>query len=194
MSDTKIVTGLVRFSYANVFTAKAINEGDEPKYSLSVLIPKDREGKATIAKLENAIKTAVEQGKESKWGGKKPRGLKLPLRDGDEEREDDPNYSGMYFFNCSSKRKPTVIDANKQELFTDEEFYSGCWGRVSINVYPFAVSGSKGVAIGLNNIQKLKDDERFGGGSTAEEDFDDDFADQFVDQFADPEEEEDDMY
>lgn len=165
--STKVVTGKVRFSYANVFEAKAVNEGDEAKYSVAVLIPK--KDKATVAKVEAAVNAAIEQGK-SKWGGKVPLNLKRPLRDGDTEREGE-EYKGMYFINCTSKNKPGIVDAELNPILSREEFYSGCYGRASINFYAFDFKGNRGVAAGLNNLQKLEDGERLSGGATAADDF-----------------------
>lgn len=172
MSQTKVITGKVRFSYANVFTPKAINEGGKEKYSVSLIIPKS--DKKTLGKIEEAIKTALEEGK-AKFGGKIPSNYKNPLRDGDAEREDDENYKGCMFVNANSDNAPGIIDENKDEIMDKSEFYSGCYGRASINFYAFNMNGNKGVACGLNNLQKLEDGVRLaGGGASAEEDFADD--------------------
>lgn len=171
MSGTKVITGKVRFSYAHVHKAIAISEGQEPKFSVSILIPK--KDKATLAKIDAAIKVAIEEGK-AKWGNKIPKNLKTPLRDGDEEREEDPAYEGCYFINASSKTRPGIVDENREAIMSEDEFYSGCYGRASINFYGFNVSGNQGIAAGLNNLQKLEDGERLAGGSSAEDDFNDD--------------------
>ena len=171
---TKVVTGLVRFSYPQVFTAKSINGGAE-KYSVTLLIPKT--DKKTVKAIKAAINEAIENGIESKWKGKKPANLWNPLRDGDEEKdiEENPEYEGMYFVSCKSNQRPKIVDKDLQEILDPDEFYPGCWGRASINFFPYN-NTTNGVAAGLNNLQKLKDDTRFGGsGSSAEEDFGDDF-------------------
>lgn len=177
--ETLVVTGLVRFSYAHLFEAVAIDEGSDEKYSLSVIIPKS--DTKTLTAIKNAVEKAKEQGKSKKWGGKIPAKLKTPLRDGDEERPEDEAYKDSYFFNCSSSKQPGVVNAKCQPILDADEVYSGCYGRVSVNFYPFDSNGSKGVAAGLNNVQKLKDGERLGGATTAEDDFGDDFGDEFVD-------------
>lgn len=169
---TKVVTPrneLVRFSYAHVFKAEAINDG-EPKYSCAILIPK--KNKKTLEMVKAAIDAAKESGSKL-WAGKMA-GLKMPLRDGDEERPDDEAYAGMYFFNASSKTRPGVVDENKDDILDASDFYSGCWGRASINFYAFNRNGNKGVAAGLNHVQKLKDDVNLGGMSSADEDFNED--------------------
>lgn len=169
---TKVVSpkkSKVRFSYAHVFEPVAANEGEKPKYSVSILIDKD--DKALIKQINDAVEAAAQQGKDSKFGGKVPKNLKLPLRDGDEEREDDPAYENKYFLNASSFRKVGILDETGQDIIDPDDFYSGCYGRFSVNFYPFNVSGNKGVACGLNNLQKLEDGERLSGGSSAASDF-----------------------
>lgn len=156
-----------RFSYLNCFEAKSIN-GSEPKYSLSAIIPKS--DKATVAKIKAAIEAAKAEGKDSKWQGKIPANLKYPLRDGDEDRPEDPNYENCYFINANSKQRPGVVDKNVQEILDPEEVYSGCYGKISVNFYAFNTNGNKGIAAGLGNIQKLKDGERLGGGKSRAED------------------------
>lgn len=164
MLETEVVTGRVRFSYVHVFTAKAMSEGDTPKYSVSLLIPKTDE--VTIAKIKTAIKTALEEGK-SKFGGKIPKIWKNPIRDGDKEREDNEEYQGCFFLNANSTRKPALLDDNREEIIDPEAFYSGCYGRAHINFYAFDVKGNKGVACGLNGLQKQEEGERLGGSITS---------------------------
>lgn len=170
MSTTKVVTGKVRFSYAHVFKATSIDENSDPKYSVSLLIPK--KDKATLGKIEKAIKAALVEGKSSKFGGKLPTNYKNPLRDGDDERPDSEEYEGMMFINASSKRRPGVVDENRDEILDEEGFKSGDFGRASVNFYPFSVSGNKGIACGLNHVQKLEDGDALGGSiSSAQDDF-----------------------
>jgi hypothetical protein len=164
---TKVVTGKARLSYVNVFQPRAAMEGQEPKYSVCVLIPKS--DVATVEKVKAAMDAAKEAGK-GLWGGKVPVGLKLALRDGDAER-DTPEYKGHWFLNASSKQKPNVVDAAVNPILDASEVYSGCYGRVSINFYPYNVSGNRGVAAGLQNLQKLADGEPLSGRSRAEDDF-----------------------
>lgn len=170
VNSTKVVTGKVRFCYVNVFEPTAMNEGDTPKYNICVLIPKS--DTATLDKIKKAIEAAKEAGKAklADKNGRISANLKLPLRDGDEERPDDPAFEGHYFVNANSMRQPSIVDRSLNPIMSRDEFYSGCYGRASINFYAFNVS-SKGIAAGLNNLQKLEDGEMLAGGSTAEEDF-----------------------
>jgi hypothetical protein len=170
---TKVSTGLARLSYAHVWHPVAIGADSDPKASASIRIPKA--DNRTLSAIKSAVEAALEAGLAKKFGGKRPAKLKLPLRDGDVERPDDPVYAGMYFFNASSKTAPGIIDINKQEILDSGQVYSGCWARVSVNFYAFNTRGNTGVAAGLNHIMKVKDDEHLGGRGRAEDDFNDDF-------------------
>lgn len=177
--STKVITGKVRFSYVNIFKSRAFQAGQDAKFSVCLLIPK--EDKKTIKAIRAAVDEAIQEGINSKWSGKKPANLKLPLRDGDAERADEaPEYEGMYFLNCNSSQKPGIVDKDLNKILDPDEVYSGCWGRASINFYPFNSNGNKGVGVGLNNIQKLKDDDRLGAAlASAESDFGgDDYEDE----------------
>jgi hypothetical protein len=164
----KVVTTMVRFSYAHVFEAVAIEEGQDKKFSVSIIIPKS--DKALVNKIKAAIEAAKEAGK-AKFGGKVPANLKLPLRDGDIDRPEDEVYANSYFINANCKTKPGVVDKDLNPILDQGEFYSGCYGRASITFYAFNTSGNKGIACGLNHIQKLKDGEPLGGRSRVEDDF-----------------------
>ena len=176
MEGTKVITGKVRFSYVNIFKSRAFQPGQDEKYSICLLIPK--KDKDTIAKVKAAIEAAIQQGISEKWGGKKPASLKLPLRDGAERSDEAAEYEGMMFLNANSNSKPGIIDQYKNEILDPDEVYSGCWGRASINFYPFNSNGNKGIGVGLNNIQKLGEGEHLGASrASAESDFADDFED-----------------
>lgn len=169
-NSTKVITGKVRFSYVNAFEPTAMQDGQTPKYNVSIIISKS--DTKTVEAIKKAIEAAKEAGKSkiADKNGKIPVNLKTPLRDGDEERPDDPAYENSYFINANSERKPGIVDRDLNPIMSRDDFYSGCYGRASINFYAFNVN-SKGIACGLNNLQKLEDGERLAGGSSAEEDF-----------------------
>lgn len=177
MSSTKVITGKVRFSYVNIFKSRAFSGSDDEKFSICLLI--DKEDKKTLKAINDAVQAAIQDGISSKWNGKKPANLKLPLRDGDEDRPEAPEYAGMMFLNANSTQKPGIVDRNLMEIIDPDEVYSGCYGRASVNFYPFNVNGNRGIGVGLNNIQKLTDGERLGSTrASAESDFGgDDFQD-----------------
>lgn len=166
-TGTKVTTGKVRLSYIHLFEPYAM-DGQEPKYSTSVLIPKT--DKETLMAIKEAIEQVKKEG-AAKWGGKVPATLKLPLRDGDAERPDDEAYANCYFLNANSKNKPGVVDQYVQPILDATEVYSGCYGRLTLNFYAYSASGNKGIACGLGNVQKLEDGEPLGGFTRAEDDF-----------------------
>ena len=165
-NNTKVIVPC-RFSYLHCWEPDSVNGGD-PKYSVSAIVSK--KDTATV----NAIKTAIEQAKKdsvSKWGGKVPANLKLPLRDGDIDRPDDEAYAGCYFFNANSRQAPQVVDSKVQPILDQSEVYSGCYGKISVTFYGYNSNGNRGIAAGLGNIQKLKDGESLGGRTSAADDF-----------------------
>lgn len=172
-NSTKFVTGKVRFCYCHVFEPSAMEGQPEEmaKYSVCVIIPKS--DTKTIEKLKAAIEAVKVVGKSklADKAGKIPSTIKLPLRDGDEERSDDPAFANAYFFNATSNRKPTIVDRNLDPIMDQDEFYSGVYGRISVNLFAYNTNGNKGIAAGLQNLQKLEDGEMLAGGSTATEDF-----------------------
>ena len=172
VQTTKVITGKnTRFSYLNANEPKSIN-GSTPKYSVSLIIPKDD------------IELAYKEGEAKlKGNGKTVPALsilKTPLRDGDLERPDDDAYRNAYFVNANSPHKPGVVDGNRQEIIDTSELYSGIYGRASISFYAFNSNGNKGIACGLNNLQKLRDGEPLGGRTRAEDDFATDDDDDFL--------------
>lgn len=170
-----------RWSYANVWDPKSIN-GGAPKYSVSLIIPKS--DTKTIAKIEAAIQAAYEEGESKlKGSGRSVPALsvlKTPLRDGDAERPDDEAYKNSYFVNANSSTAPGIVDADKNPILERSEVYSGVYGRASVNFYAFNSNGNKGIACGLNNLQKISDGEPLGGKSRAEDDFDTEDDDDFL--------------
>lgn len=175
-NNTKVIVPC-RFSYLHCWEPDSVNGGD-PKYSVSAIIPK------SDTKTVNAIKAAIEQAKKdsvSKWGGKVPGNLKLPLRDGDIDRPDDEAYAGCYFFNANSRQAPQVVDGKVQPILDQSEVYSGCYGKISVTFYGYNSNGNRGIAAGLGNIQKLKDGESLGGRTSAADDFQTEDEDDFLD-------------
>ena len=169
-----------RFSVLHCWEPDSVN-GSEPKYSVSAIIPKS--DTATV----NRIKAAIENAKKesiSKWGGKIPPNLKLPLRDGDVDRPDDSAYENSYFINATSQEQPGIVDRKRVKITDPLAIYSGCYIRASINIYPFNANGNRGIAAGLSNIQFWEDGEPLNGRVRAEDEFDaldDDDTDDFLD-------------
>lgn len=173
-NPTFVVTGRARLSYANL-TRPAGREGQEPKYSVTVLVPKT--DVATMQRINAAIEAATKAG-EKLWGGRPPR-VSAPVHDGDGQRPSDgmpfgPECKGHFVFtaSCKQDRKPEIVDTMKNPIIDASQIYSGMYGRVSVNFFPYYQAGKKGVGCGLNNVQKLADGEPLGSRTTAEDDFD----------------------
>ncbi len=178
VNKTKVITGKnTRLSYFHGWEPTSINGGPE-RYSVSVLIPKD--DVETVNAINAAVDVAIEEG-IAKFGGKKPNkaAIKLPLRDGDTEREDEA-YAGHWFINANSKTAPQIVDKAVKPILDRDEVYSGCYARVSLNFYAFNSNGNKGIACGLGNIQKIRDGESLGGRSSATDDFNTEVDDDFL--------------
>jgi hypothetical protein len=165
---TRIMTPKFRASYANVFVARAVNEGEDPKFSITMLFPKtDTEG---LARLKAAAKAAIRE----KWGDNPPKKLRSPFRDGDDEDEDRGDaYKGMIFVYASAKSKPGIVDKSRNPIESADEFYSGCFARATVNAFAYDTKGNKGVSFGLNNIQMLAKGDHLDSRVSAEDDFDD---------------------
>jgi hypothetical protein len=148
---------------------------------VSLIIPK--KDTVTVNKIKAAIQAAYEEGESKLKGNSKSvpplAAIKTPMRDGDVERPDDPAYANSYFINANSTTAPGIVDADRQPILERSEVYSGVYGRASISMYSFNTNGNKGIACGLNNLQKIRDGEPLGSRSRAEDDFaadeDDDF-------------------
>lgn len=161
-----VLTPYFRVSFPTVFTAKPAVAGQEPKFSISMLFPKSTD----LTELKTLIRAAAVE----KWGpdqAKWPKNLRSPLRDGSEK-----DYEGygpdVIFATASSKMRPGLVDQAVKPIIDPSEFYGGCWARATISVYAYDKAGNKGVAFGLRNIQKWKDDAPFSGASKPENDFD----------------------
>ena len=175
--STKVVTGKVRFSFVNVFEARAFGDNQTAKYSVMLLIPKSDVG--TITKIKQAIDNAAQNGIATKFGGKLPVIVKSTFKDADVDTDQDGNVyatkwpyaANHYVINVSTKNQPQVVDSNLNAIINPTEFYSGCYGKASINFFAYNNNGNKGVSAGLNNLQKLEDGESLGSITTAAEDF-----------------------
>ena len=173
-NPTKVITGRhTVMSYLNVNEPKVPLGGGTPKYSVSLIIPKS--DTVTVEKIRAAIKAAYEEGQGKLRGSGRSvpalESIKTPLRDGDKDRKGDDAYKNSWFVNANSTTKPGVVDADRQPILDSSELYSGIIGRASINFYAYNTNGNKGIACGLNNIQKLADGTPLGGHSRAEDDF-----------------------
>lgn len=164
--STQVVTDVYRVGYVKVLSPQADQNGNL-KYGVTLYVPKTET--AELAKYQAAVKEATELGIATKWQGKAPNPVDVPIRDGD--LNDRPESNGCWEVRCSSINRPGVVDADLNKVESSEEVYSGCYARLDLNFYPYAKSGNKGIAIGLNNFQKIKDGEKLAGGRSAESAF-----------------------
>lgn len=174
-AQTKVITDPVRTSFVRV-----TQPDENGKFGLALLLDK-KKNKKTILAIEDAIEAAIEQGIQTKWGGKEPKKLALPLHDGDIDSERE-EYEGCMYLNPKSNDRPGIVGPDLEPITDREEIYSGMHVIASITFAPYnhTESGKKGVGVYLSHIMKVKDDERLGGGRSKVED---DFADVDTSRF-----------
>ena len=173
---TKVVTGVIRGSYCNIFKAvlpKTAKEGDTPKFGMTLLIPKTDTD--TLKKIKSAQEAAI----ALKWPNKRPPKIDLTLHDGDEPRPSTgeafgDECKGHMVMTCNSKFKPKIIDRDSNEIIDPSAAGSGDYYKVSINAYGYESNGKRGVSFGLNNILFWDKGDSLGGAGRAEDDFADD--------------------
>jgi hypothetical protein len=168
----KVITGRARASYVNVFRPRKNDLSGKEEYSMMVIVPKS--DKKTVSALKDAAQGAADE----RWGGKPPKGIRMPLRDADREADDagepvQAHLKGCYFMNVKSNDKPGLVDKNRMEVIDANEFQSGDYCRVSLNAFAYDVNGNRGVSFGLQNIQVLDKGEPLGSKARAEDEFDD---------------------
>lgn len=174
---SKVVLGPVRLSHVHIFDRQKFDgDNGDGKYSVQPLVPKD--DKKAVQALRDAIDAAYAEGVKTKWNGRKPPFANYPpMTDGDTlNRNGEPRgaeCAGHYYVNAKTSHQPGCVDKDRCEILDADEVYSGMWGVVSINFYPYASASGIGVACALNNVMKYADGERFGGGASAAEDFKD---------------------
>ncbi|MCH1940007.1 DUF2815 family protein [Holdemania massiliensis] len=167
-----VTIGPVRLSYEHIWEPFAFKEGDEPKYSASLIIKKS--DKENLAKVKEAMEAAILKGINSCYsGGKRPKKLELALRDGDVDRDEDEAYAGAMYINAKSsvKYRPFVVDKRKAPISDEEKVYSGCYVQASVTFYPYENSGNTGVGCSLNGIMKWEDGEKLANSISADEAF-----------------------
>lgn len=171
---TKVLTGEVRLSYANLTKPRAQQPGAEEKFSVTLLIPKS--DYATKADIDASIEAAAREGLSKCWNNARPPMMRVPIYDGDGVRPSGEPFGdeckGHWVMTASTKQKPQVVDiSNINCELAPSDIYSGMYARVTINFFPYANSGNKGVGCGLGNVMKTRDGEPLSGRSDAASDF-----------------------
>lgn len=174
MTETAVTTGRARLSYEHLFQPYAHQQNQEPKYSVTILVPKS--DIATKSRIDAAIAAATQNGISKCWNGAKPPIVAIPVYDGDGLRptSGEPfgdECKGCWVFTASSKQPPQVVDLNLNPIISASEVYSGCYARVNVNFFPYNSNGKRGIGCGLNAVQKLEDGEPLGGGVSVAEAF-----------------------
>jgi hypothetical protein len=165
-------TPVFRLSFPALFEAKSY-DGGEPKYGCSAVWDPSKfsdQDKKLWKELEAAI-DAESMNRFKKKAKDLPANFKQAVRDGKEKADLEGYGDGKRFASLSTKMKPGAILLDKTDGSADD-FYPGCYCRATVTVYSYDNKG-KGVALGLMNIQKVKDGERLDSRTDAAEDFDD---------------------
>lgn len=188
----KVLTPKFRVSFPNVFTPKAIQEGQEPFYSVQMLFPKEFDNEADAEQFKQ-MRRAVQKAIVNKWGKDKakwPANMRLPFRDGTEKEGFDGYGPDVIFVNAKSKMKPGIVDQRRKDIENEDDFYAGCYARATLTTYAYNKMGNIGVAFGLQNLQFMADGEPFSGRTKASDDFDvvegvEDMADELTEGLGD---------
>lgn len=172
-NNTKVLTGKVRLSYANLFAPKKNDSGTDT-WGTALLIPKS--DKKTLGALKRAAEQALADGISSSKlkAGTTLKNAWKTLKDGDErdDLEEHPEYVGHYYMNVTAYTRPGVVDQNVVEITDSSELQSGDYARLALSAYAFNRDGNRGVTFGLDNVQKWAKGEPLGGRARAEDDFD----------------------
>jgi hypothetical protein len=172
---TKVITGpkcRSSFMYVNKLEK---DDNDVNKCRTQVLIPK------SDTKTVNAMKAAIDEASMVKFGKKALKTsskFNYPLRDGDQELEDEEiegeHYKGHYFLSATAYKVPGLVDKSNTRIEDPDEreevCVSGNHFRFSLTVKGFD-NESKGIRVLLNNLMFIKEGERLDGGMKAEDEF-----------------------
>ncbi len=173
MNATTITTGRSRLSYEHLFKPYAHQQGQDEKYSVTVLVPKS--DVATKQRIDAAIAAATNEGISKCWNGVKPPIVAIPVHDGDGVRPNGDAFGaeckGHWVFTASSKQAPQIVDMGMNPIIDQSQIYSGIFARVCVNFFAYNSNGKRGIGCGLNAVQKIEDGEPLGGRVSIEEAF-----------------------
>lgn len=160
-----VMTPEFRVSFPVVFSPKLNDLSGKTEYSIVALFGKG----ADLSALHAAAKAAI----EDKWGpdkSKHPKGLKSPFRDQGEKKYGGYE-EGNTFMTFKSAQRPGLVNADKVDIIDERDFYAGCYARATVRAYAYDNKGNRGVAFGLQNIQKLREGEPLGGRVAPQKEF-----------------------
>lgn len=170
---TQVTTGEVRISYEHLLKPYANQPGAEPKFSVTLLIPKS--DIATKQRIDAAIQAAIAEGVSAKWSGARPAQPPVPIHDGDGIRPNGEAFGdeckGHWVMTASSKQQQEIVDLAGNPIFNATDVYSGMYARIFLNFFAYNQTGKKGIGCGLGPVQKTRDGEPLGGKVTAADAF-----------------------
>lgn len=147
-----VVTELVRFVNINIFKSISHSNTTDLEYSLIFVIKKNET--ESIKKLNNSFDKVILLNSKF-WGNKFNKEMIEFLKDGD-KLSNHKYFQNTYYLKLSSKVKPDLVDKDLNPILDLNEFNDGCYGRVSMTMYPFKIQDEFGITYELKNIQKLK--------------------------------------
>lgn len=163
MNPTTAVLKNVRLSFVYLVTPK-LNDKGEPRYSATLLIPKNSEAAEVVKRITEEAKRA---GMARKWGGKFPASAKLVIHDGDGTRPGGepfgPECKGHYVLTATNRNRPALFDMDGARITADDALYSGCYADVVVNAYAYDHQMNKGITYSVEGVRKVADGERLGG-------------------------------
>lgn len=173
---TKVISPQAVLSYPHLFEPNLPPGATEPVYSCALVFEKGTD----LSELKKAALAAATEKFGNKAEGLIRDGkLKMPFRN---DAEDKGYPEGSIFMNVKNKSKPGVVstypgpDGKPTAIDSPDQVYAGCRVRASLRAYAYDVSGNKGVAFSLGNLQKLADGDRLDGRKRAEDEFEADLS------------------
>jgi Protein of unknown function (DUF2815) len=170
MAVKNVMTPKFRFSYPKIFKAELNTLSGKMEFSVVALFPKG----ADLSELKKAAEECLTEklgADKTKW----PKGLKSPFRDQSDREKDGVlpagHEAGAIFLNLKTSTKPGIVDQNVQAIIDESEFYAGCYAHASVRPYYYDQKGNKGIAFGLQNVQKLGEGDPLSGRTSAANDF-----------------------
>ncbi len=188
MAEVKrYVTPVFRVSFPHLFEARQMTKTDKPKFGLTA-VWRPGDFSAADKKRWKVILGALDAESRARFKTRfkdLPANYRKGLRDGAEKAELEGFGKGMVFASLTSQMRPGIVDLNRNAISPEEgnsdRIYPGSYCRATVNTYSYDNRG-KGVALGLMNVQLVKDGERLDGRTDAAEDFEDDLDDRWLDE------------
>lgn len=149
----------VRLSFPNIFRPSAFMQGDDPKFSATLIL---EEGDPQL----EAIRDEMNRIATDKWADKVPQRLKKCLQPGSDKADLDGFGDGKWFFNASNKKRPGVFDRDRSALVEEDgKPYAGSYVNVIVDFWAQDNKFGKRINASLQGVQFAGDGDSFGGGS-----------------------------